>query len=485
MKFAISSESMKLSDENTIKSGVSAIKLMDRASHALFCAIKDLKCDNIAVICGSGNNGGDGYSLAVKLLDAGKNVTIYGKIPKTQSSMYYYKILLEKYSQSFCLINEMQNLDNFDLVVDCLLGIGIKGQLSEEYIKYIEKINTAEYIISCDIPSGLNSDNGLKSPISVIANKTIAVQSYKTGHFLGDGKDVCGDLEVCDIGIEILGEKYFIADSQFVKNLFSIKLNNSNKADYGRCGIVACSDNFVGAGKLAFAAATSLLGESAMRVGCGYSYLFVPQKMLPYMWGHVTHSCIFSHEDLNKHKLDSLAFGMGIGDNPKLCEKVFEKQCLKVIDADALNYLSKHMERIENLQGSVLTPHPKEFSRLTGLSVEEILQNPIQLATQFAKKYNIVLVLKGATSVITDGNKTYLNVAGCSGQAKGGSGDVLSGIIASFLAQKLPALEAAVAGCFIAGKTAENVAFESSVYTILPMDVALNVGNTLSKILKG
>lgn len=234
MKYAISSESMKLSDEKTIKSGVSAIELMDRASHALFCVAREIGANNIAVVCGSGNNGGDGYALSLKLLDSGRQVQVYGKIPKTQSAMYYYDILMDKYSERFCPIEKMQSLESFDLVVDCLLGIGIIGQLSAEYASYIDKINTGKYIVSCDIPSGLNSDNGKKSPVSVIANRTIAVQSYKTGHFLADGKDVCGKLEICDIGIEIFGKKYFIVDSKFVKNCFSIKLNNSHKGDYGR-----------------------------------------------------------------------------------------------------------------------------------------------------------------------------------------------------------------------------------------------------------
>ncbi len=484
MKYAISSESMKLSDEKTIKSGVSAIELMDRASHALFCVAREIGANNIAVVCGSGNNGGDGYALSLKLLDSGRQVQVYGKIPKTQSAMYYYDILMDKYSERFCPIEKMQSLESFDLVVDCLLGIGIIGQLSAEYASYIDKINTGKYIVSCDIPSGLNSDNGKKSPVSVIANRTIAVQSYKTGHFLADGKDVCGNLEICDIGIEIFGKKYFIVDSKFVKNCFSIKLNNSHKGDYGRCGIVACSENFVGAGKLAFASSTSILGESAMRVGCGYCYLFVPQKMLPYMWGEVTHSCIFSHKDLDNHKLDSIVFGMGIGDNPKLCEKVFRVQCEKIIDADAISYLAKNKDSLKKLKGCVLTPHPMEFSRLIGLSVQEILSNPIEIAEQFAKDNNLIVVLKSATSIITNGEQTYLNTSGCSGQAKGGSGDVLSGIIGSLLAQKIPAFEAAVAGCYIAGKTAEIVADKSSVYSMLPVDIATSVGNTLSSILK-
>lgn len=485
MDYAISSESMKLSDENTIiNNGVSAITLMDRASHAIFNEIIKDDYQNIAVVCGSGNNGGDGYSLSLKLLDSGKNVTVYGKEPKTESSKYYFDILIKRYKIAYKPICEMQELDKFDLVVDCLLGIGITGELSEEYIAYIKLINKGKYIISCDIPSGLNSDNGKKSPIAVKADKTIAIQSYKTGHFLGDGKDYVGKIKVCDIGITIVGKKFYICDSDFVRSSFPEKSNNSHKGNFGRCGIVACSENFVGAGLLAVTALASTIGECAMRVGSGYSYLFVPDKMLPAMWGRVTHACVFSHSDLLKYNLDSIAFGMGIGKNKKLFDNVADYPCVKVLDADGLNMLSQYMAKIDKFKGCVLTPHVMEFSRLTKQSVRDILQNPIQLAEQFAKKYKVVLLLKGATSVITDGEETYLNIAGNSGMAKGGSGDVLSGIIAGLLAQKFAPLKSAVLAAYIAGKTADNVKNMSSEYSMLPMDCALDVGYTLSKILK-
>lgn len=266
MEYAISSESMKLSDENTIKyKGVSAEKLMERASHALFDLIKKENVSKIAIVCGSGNNGGDGYSLALKLLDAKYSVVVYGKVPKTSTAKFYYDKLISANSLAFVPISQMEDMAKYDLVVDCLLGNGIKGQLSEEYISYIDKINSAKFILSCDIASGLNSDNGKKSPVAVRANVTLAVQSYKLGHFLGDGKDCTGKLQKCDIGIDIVGKKYYISDNELVKNSFGERLNNSHKGSFGRCGIVACSKNFVGAGLLAQTSAASIMGECAMR----------------------------------------------------------------------------------------------------------------------------------------------------------------------------------------------------------------------------
>ena len=246
MEYAISSESMRLSDENTIKKyGVSATALMKRAAHAIFNVIVNGNYNKIVVVCGSGNNGGDGYALALQLLDMHKNVKVFGKIPKTDAAKHYYDILVNKYKNSYSEISALKDIENYDLVVDCLLGIGIKGELSEEYINYINTINTGKFIISCDIASGLNSDNGLISPVAVKADLTIAIQSYKTGHFLSDGKDYCGKLQLCDIGIEIIGEKYYICNDDFVKNSFLTRKNNSHKGSFGRCGIVACSENFV------------------------------------------------------------------------------------------------------------------------------------------------------------------------------------------------------------------------------------------------
>ncbi len=484
MEYAISSESMRLSDENTIKKyGVSAIALMERAAHAIFNVIVNGNYNKIVVVCGSGNNGGDGYALALQLLDMHKNVKVFGKIPKTDAAKHYYDILVNKYKNSYSEISALKDIENYDLVVDCLLGIGIKGDLSKEYINYINIINTGKFIISCDIASGLNSDNGLISPVAVKADLTIAIQSYKTGHFLLDGKDYCGKLQLCDIGIEIIGEKYYICNDDFVKNSFLPRKNNSHKGSFGRCGIVACSKNFVGAGILATESNVSIMGECTMRVGSGYSYLFVPDKMISQLWGRVTHSCVYGHSELKNHKLDSIAFGMGIGENNKLFDTICNYNCLKVIDADGLNMLSKNMSKIEKLKGSVLTPHVMEFSRLAKIDIENILINPIEIAKSFAKKYNVILLLKGSTTIVTDGDKNCLNISGNSGLAKGGSGDVLSGIIAGLLAQKIKPFNAALVASYIAGITAENLSKTNSVYSILPLDIAKEVGNTLSKII--
>lgn len=484
MIYAVSSESMRLSDEQTIKNGVSATELMDRAAHALFSLVEKHNASEIAIVCGSGNNGGDGYCLALKLLDSGKSTVIFGKKPKTESAKFYFDKLLAKYPQNYVEIDKMQDLTKFDLVVDCLLGNGFKGKLNEEYIDIINKINEARYIVSCDLPSGLNSDNGKKSPIAVASNQTLAIQSYKTGHFLQDGKDCCGELTICDIGIEVIGRKYYIPDEQFVKSAFPKRAENCHKGNFGRCGIVACSKNYVGAGILAEQAAISTLGECAMRTGVGYSYLFVPESMFPSMWSRVTHSCIFEHSELKNHKLDSIAFGMGIADNDKMFFEVIQNSAIKVIDADGLNILAKNMSCMQKLKGSVLTPHPMEFSRLTGYTTAEILQNPIEIAEQFAKKYQVILLLKGCTTIVTDGDNTYLVTEGTSGQAKGGFGDVLSGVIAGLLAQKIPPLKAAVIGAYIAGRTAKELVKTQCEATILPYDSAKEIGNTLSRILK-
>lgn len=484
MEYAISSESMKLSDNLTIKNGVSAIELMGRASHALFCEVTKLDLKKIAIVCGSGNNGGDGYCLALQLLDNGVYVQVFGKQPKTDSAKYYYNTLQEKYPNSFACIENINELSKYDVVVDCLLGIGIKGELSNEYIQYIKKINKAKYVVSCDIPSGLNSDNGIAMPIAVKANQTIAIQSYKTGHFLSDGKDYTGKLSKCDIGIEVVGEKYYIADCDFVKEYFPKRMNNSHKGSYGRCGIIACSQNFVGSGLLAMMSSTAMSGECAMRTGCGYSYLFVPDNMLPYLWGRVTHSCIYGHSDIKNHKLDAIAFGMGIGDNYNLSKTVFNYPCIKVVDADGLNILAKNPEFLPSLNNCVVTPHPMEFSRLTGINVKDILKNPIEYAKEYAIKNKLVVLLKGSTTIITDGEETYLNIAGNSGLAKGGSGDVLAGIIASLIAQGASSLKSSVMASFIAGKTCEIIAENSCEASMLPQDVAMCVGNTVCNILK-
>lgn len=422
MIYAITTENMKNSDNLTIKKGVSACELMKKASNALFEQVKILDAYNIAIVCGSGNNGGDGYALANILLENSYNVMVFGKLPKTMESKFYFDKLLQNYPENLKNINEMQDLTGFDLVVDCLLGIGLKGDLSAEYQGYINLINGAKYVLSCDMPSGLNSDNGKVQSCCVKADMTMAIQCFKTGHFLQDAKDYVGNLVCSDIGIDVVGDKISIIDENYAKIAFAPRKQNCHKGDFGSLGIVACSKNMVGAGVLAYQSATALSGECAMKTGLGLCKLFVPNQMIPSFWSRITNSCVYAHEDIKNFNLDAVAFGMGVGENFDLLEQVVDLPCKKVFDADALNMLSQRKDLLCKIKGSVVTPHPKEFSRLTGLSVKEILDNPIEHARNFAKKYNIVVLLKGATSIVTDGYKTMLNTSGCSALAKGGSG---------------------------------------------------------------
>lgn len=484
MIYAVDSAVMRASDKMTIEGGVSELELMRMASIALFNEVIKNKPNKVAIVCGSGNNGGDGYSLACELLEKTQiSVVVFGKVPKTNSAKFYFDKFLKLNNASFCEISQMKSLEEFDLIVDCLLGVGFDGELRDDYKEYIKIINQSKYILSCDIPSGLNADNGIVNDIAVKANITLAIQSAKVGHFLNDGKDFVGKLEICDIGIKIIGKQYAIVDENYAKSAFPDRKQNTNKGSYGSIGVFACSHNMVGAGVLSATSAVNAIGESAMVAGSGLCKLFVPNDMVSALWGKIVHTAVFGHGELEKHKFDCVAFGMGVGNNYPLFEKVLQLPCNKVVDADGLNMLAENIEQIKKLKGSVLTPHPKEFSRLTKISVAEILQNPIEIAEQFAKENKIILLLKGATTIVTDGDKTMLNIAGSSCLAKGGSGDVLTGIIASLIGRKIAPFDAAIIASFVAGKCAEKLEAEKSQYTVLAMDVAQSVGKVIEKIL--
>lgn len=485
MIFAVDNEVMRASDKRTIENGISELDLMKRASLGLLDCVKEhLPHHNIAIVCGSGNNGGDGYSLACELLKFPQiSFKIFGKKPKTNAGKYYFDEIA-KNSELFCDISTMQDLSKFDLVVDCLLGTGFKGVINEEYGKYISIINqTAKYVISCDIASGLNGNNGFVEKIAVKANQTAVIQAYKLGHFLNDGKDYSGKLKLCDVGIEIVGKRYYIVDEEYAKRAFPPKKQNCNKGTFGSVGIIACSKNMVGAGLLSATSAVCAMGECAMTAGSGLCKLFVPDQMVSALWDKVIHTTVFGQSEIQKHKFDSIAFGMGIGDNVELFNNVLNCNAKKVIDADALNILSKNMQEIEKLKGAILTPHPKEFSRLTNLSVDEILQNPIAIAEKFAKQNNVILLLKGCTTIVTDGDKTMLNIEGSPCQAKGGSGDVLSGIIASLLARNIPTYDCAIIASFIAGKSGKMLESQTNEYTPLALDLAKNTQKAINEIL--
>ncbi|MEG1536037.1 MAG: NAD(P)H-hydrate dehydratase [Clostridia bacterium] len=507
--YCVTNETMRESDRATIQNGVSSVELVSRAARAVWGAVQEWK-GKIYIICGKGNNGGDGICLTNVLLENGCEPYVFLTEKEMSDEAKYFVSELEK--KKFANIFDIDKCDfQCDIIVDCIFGTGFRGNLTEKYQDIINKINgSGAQIISVDIPSGLNGDNGLSCKIvasgekdktvdgclrvasshgiCVVADKTIAIQALKLGHFVGDGKDVCGELCVVDIGIDIVGEKIEIIDENIAKKCFSARKNNTHKANYGKSIVIGGCDNYCGAVKLAN------LGATALRVGGGYNVLALPQNLQKELFSVIEESItfglsesggniIFCQNELEKliDGANCVAIGMGIGSNYSETLKVLRFLLSKsnlsvVIDADALNALSTDIDTLSAHKAQVVvTPHPKEMARLCGLSVGEILANPLQNAKNFAEKFDAIVLLKGAATVIVDKKASAIVVNGSPAMAKGGNGDVLSGAIVGLLSQGNECFVSAEVGAYLCAKGASQASEIYSEYGVLPSDIAKEI----------
>ena len=288
--------------------------------------------------------------------------------------------------------------------------------------------------------------------------------------------------------------KTTIVDDKFTAGLFPTRKSDSHKGTYGTLVIVGGSEKYVGAPYLA------ALGASALRTGCGIVKIAAPEFLMPALRSRVTECTLFPLDAENGHirpdgKLaaatdgaSAVICGMGIGDTPATAETVRflldTLKCPLLLDADALNALSKDLSVLDgHRQSVVITPHIGEMSRLIKKDTAFVKENKQSAAEKFAAEYNAVVLLKDNESVITDGSETLINRAGTPAMAKGGSGDLLAGIIGGMLARGVPALYSAAAGAYIAGKAAEKAVKNSNEYSLLPSETAAYVADAVTEII--
>lgn len=476
MERIVTAKQMRDADDYTInKLGVCSQVLIERAGAAVAQEItKRFKGGRVLVCVGNGNNGADGRVVADILSKIhGFNVAVF------TVSNGMFKIFEKK----------------FDIIVDCIFGTGLNRVVEGKYRTVIEYINNSNaYVISCDVPSGLNADNGQVMGVCVKANLTIAIQEYKTGHFLGNGIDYSGELACKDIGISFWEDEFItrVTDKDLSK-YFSERRRNVHKGLFGKACVIGGSRNYSGSIVL------SANALCALKMGVGYATLTVPESLFDAYVGKVP-ECILStfpdsFDNVNDgSKLEgllsynSISVGMGMGKTKSVYNVI--KYLLEnytgrlIIDADGLNCLSEFgLNVLKNKKCDVvLTPHIGEFCRLSTFSKQEILENPIECAKTFAKDNKVILVLKNAVTIITDGEKVVLNTSGCSGLAKGGSGDVLSGVMAGILARSEDLLESVSASAYLFGRAGELAEHKQNAFTITASDVINQLPNVINSL---
>jgi NAD(P)H-hydrate epimerase len=476
MEKILTNEQMRLSDRYTIDTlGIPDKVLVERAGKAVADEITSRFTNGSVLVCvGKGNNGADGTVIAELLSKKGFLVSV----------VYVYNGDLDLFN------------NQYDIIVDCIFGTGLNREVTGVYKNAIEKINSQNsFVVSCDIPSGLNGDTGLVMGVSVKADITVAIQEYKLGHFLNDGPDFCGKIIKKDIGISISQNDYAKKlNDEFVKKYFPARKRNSHKGYFGKACIFGGSKRFSGSVLL------SLNALSALKIGVGYSNLAIPNSLYSAYLGVVPEctftpvkdcdgEVVFDKNSLDKILCyDSIAMGMGIG----VSENVYEilKYILLnytgklVIDADGLNTLSTYgVEILKQKKCSVvLTPHIGEFSRLIKTEKGLIMSDIIGLSKEFASRFGVVLLVKSATSVITDGKNVIINTTGSPCMAKGGSGDVLSGIIAGLLARLDNVFETTAVGSYIFGRAGEIAEKEQNEYSVTATDIIGCLSKTINAL---
>ena len=484
---------MRKSDAHTISTAVPSLELMYRAGKAV--ADNAPWCAPVGIVCGVGNNAGDGYVIALELQKRNIDCTLLLLDERFSADGKYYfdKCLDNNIPYEIC--GEDTDLSRFSTLVDCIFGTGFKGEARGLAKTVIEKYNSsAAYKISVDINSGMNGDTGMGETIA-LSDLTCSIGSFKPGHFLNKAKDVIKDKVNLDIGINPIDEPYYLYEP--TSDSIPARKNFSNKSTYGYVALIGGSKKYSGAIRLA------AMANAAMRSGAGVAMLAVPDSISQYIIPNILEATIYPLSDdggevvFNASEISALAsrvktiaFGMGIGlseETGKILSYLLNNyKGTLIVDADGLTALSRLCsDAFKNASCRlILTPHNMEFSRISGLSIDDILSNPISHAKEFAKEHGCTLLLKGPSTIVTDGESVYIIDRGCAGMATAGSGDVLSGILAATAAYIPSSLEATALAAYINGAAGELAEEKNNPVSMTASDTVNAISNIINDILK-
>ena len=494
--------------------GIPGRDLMEQAGRGcaehILAAYGTRRSKRVVILAGKGNNGGDGYVIARYLLEKEWQVLVIvlAKQEAIQGDALTNLVLLPENILSFCpeegelTEKHADDLQAADVLVDALLGTGLRNDLTGVYLEAVELINTAPgKIVAVDIPTGIHGTTGRILGQTVHANMTVTFGVAKLGHVLYPAAEHVGRLVIVDIGIppQLMQEAvgYDFLNEKLMAPLVKRRDRQAHKGTYGHCLIVAGSTGKTGAAALA--------ANSAVRSGSGLVTLAIPESLnqileiktteamtLPLPDAGSGHLTIHSLVALEKHLpgKDALAIGPGIDRRPAsvtVVQTLVETVSLPmVIDADGLNALAEdtsilHRRRSQNI---VLTPHPGEMSRLLGSAIPDVAAIRISVAQEFARTFGVYVVLKGARTIIAAPNgMAAINGSGNPGMASGGMGDVLTGIIVSLLGQGYSTWNACRLGVYIHGLAGDLVAMEQGEIGMIATDLTTRIPLALNRLL--
>ncbi len=467
------------SEKNAVLSGTfSFTELMETAGNTAAELISQkYGCTNkkILLLCGNGNNGGDGFVAAKYFYEHGAKVEIFLPcgIPQTENSKYYYGKL-----SGIKIIDNIA--DDYDIIVDAVFGIGLNRNMSDELNTLFSQINSFNAVrVAIDVPSGVEADSGKALGSVFDADFTVTFIALKPCHLLPPASDFCGKTVVADIGVEVSNYTYSVINAP----VFPKRRRNSHKGTYGTALLICGSYGMAGAAILA--------AKACLRSGVGLAKCVLCDGIYPAFTSAIPEAvCIpvkqsengtFDADSINIdyifEKATAVLVGCGIGKDKNieiLLEKIINTSPVPiVIDADGINALALNIDILKESKAPVIiTPHPAEMARLCQKSIHEVEADRVTTAQKFATEYNCTVVLKGANTIVAspDGEICFNNL-GNSGMAKGGSGDVLSGVMISLLAQGLPIKEAVSGAVYLHSLAGDKAAAKKGERQMLPSDI--------------
>lgn len=494
MRYLPDGAQMQAADKYTIEQlGVPSLVLMERAALKVVEAIheKGIDTSRTLVVCGSGNNGGDGFAVARLLTEEGMHAEVLfaGNEASLSQECSLQKQIAERMGiPVFTDIPEGE----YTVIIDAVFGVGLSRDVSGRYGEIIRWMNSRDCRkVAVDIPSGVCAGTGRILGTAFRAELTVSMACVKAGCELFPGKNCAGETVAVPIGInpDFFRENprvCFTYDQSDIPGLLPVRRADSHKGSYGKVLMITGSSGMAGACYLSARAAYAA-GAGLVQIYTSEDNRAVIQQLIP----EAIVSCYSSYDREQLTGLlkwaDVVCIGCGLGrseDSEKILIHTLKEADIPCIaDADGLNILSGHMEVLRQRQAPVIvTPHMKEMSRLTGESVAEIAENRIQAAGKFAEEYGAVCVLKDSRTVVAqDGHHTFLNLAGNNAMAKAGSGDVLAGVITGLAAQGMTAFDSAALGVFLHACGGDEARGEKGAYSVLAQDLIAGIEKVLLK----
>ena len=508
----LTARDMRLVEAAAVAGGLDYPRLMENAGSAAGRMIRsryEVRGRKVSVLCGKGNNGGDGFVVARKLMEAGAEVTVVllcGK-PATSDAADMYARAVGIGAAQCNLETEpyvaMTAVREAEMLVDAVYGIGFHGRLPDALRPVFRLVNQSDApVIALDVPSGFSADSGVYDEDTIRAEYTVTFTAMKPGLLVHGASELTGPVEVAQIGIDpALLDQYApsqtIVDWEMVRACFLPRPLDSHKGTYGRVLAVCGSVGMAGAAMLAV--------RAAQRCGAGLVAAALPRSLYPAVAGQNLEAVYrllpetsdglvaaearhLLREELGRASAVLCGCGLGRGDSVTAVveDLLAQASCPVVLDADGINAAAGHIHIGKTARVPVvLTPHPGEMARLIGCRIEDVQQNRVETARSFAEEQKAVVVLKGYQTVIAaPGRAVLLNKSGNPGMAAAGSGDVLAGMIASLIAQGMEPAQAAMCGVHLHGLAGDRAAARLSQHAMQPSDMIEELGGLFSNLEK-